>query len=151
MSVISFGNPLKVYLAAPYRHKERIKEVAAELRASGITVTSRWLEEPYKSTISPIDLPYETNRHYAMQDIEDVSAADVLVLFTDPTKTIFRAGRHVEFGIAVGLGLSRPFPIFVVGPEHENIFHYLGQVQHFETWEVAKEKLLQLHRIERVG
>ncbi len=114
-------------------------------------MTSRWLEETYAPTVQLVDVPIEDNQKFCTQDIEDVLAADVMVFFTDPTKTITRAGRHVEFGIAVGLGLSRPFPIFVVGQEYENIFHYLGQVQHFNDWEKARQRLLQLHRIERVG
>ncbi len=151
MSIVNFGTPLKVYLAGPYSHKERIQEYALELRATGITVTSRWLDETYSPSVQMADVPVEDHRKFSLQDIEDVQSADVLVFFTDPTKTITRAGRHVEFGIAVGLGLNRPFPIFVVGLEYENIFHYLGQVTHFPTWQRAAERLSQLPRIERVG
>lgn len=140
---------LKVYLAAPFRRKDEIKDYATELRALGITVTSSWLEEPYKPTIEVHEIPADQNRRYAMQDVNDVVAAHILVLFTDPTKTIFRAGRHVEFGIALGIGRSRPFPIFVVGEEYENIFHHMPQVYHFTTWEEARTRLVELARTER--
>lgn len=149
MSIIQFGTPLRVYLAAPYRWKDEIQHRAAELRAAGITVTSQWLNEPHTADTKPTDLPFETNRFYAEQDFMDVVSADVLVLFADHTKSIIRAGRHVEVGIAIGVGLQRPFPIFVVGREYENIFHYLPQVHHFDDWNQTLERLLQLSRIER--
>jgi nucleoside 2-deoxyribosyltransferase len=134
---------MKVYLAAPYVTKDAVKERAVELRARGIEVTSRWLEEPHKSSTQLGELSFEDHQKYALQDVEDVIAADVLVFFTDPTKTILRGGRHVEFGIAVALGM----PIFVVGFEEENIFHYLPAVQH-DTWEETVKQLLILRDVE---
>lgn len=134
---------LKVYLAAPYSQKEQIKTYAEELRSVGIEVTSSWLDEPHKPTTGPDDLTYEDNQRYAVRDVQDVVAAEVLVFFTDPTKTIVRGGRHVEFGIAIGVGLYRALPIFVVGGR-ENIFHYLPQVHHFDTWSDMKFQLMTL-------
>jgi nucleoside 2-deoxyribosyltransferase len=136
---------LKAYLAAPYSMKDVIKERAAELRAAGVEVTSRWLEEPHRPTTQLHELTREDHQFYALQDVEDVRNADILVFQTDETKTIIRAGRHVEFGIAIGIALERAFfPIFVVGQDHENIFHYLPQVTHFESWEVVKNYLISL-------
>jgi nucleoside 2-deoxyribosyltransferase len=130
---------LKVYLAAPFSRKDAINVYAAELRACGIEVTSRWLDENHLSSVQMTDLSPIEHQTYAVQDLDDVAKADILVLFTDPTKTIIRAGRHVEFGIAVGINLTlRPMPIFVVGNEHENIFHYLSQVRHYDSWDTAK-------------
>src|SRR5882672_7222295 len=102
------GASMKVYIAAPYRMKNEIKARAMGLRDCGIEVTSSWLNEPHKPNTQMGDLTHEEHQKYALQDVQDVVAADILVLLTDPTKTIVRAGRHVEFGIAVGLGLSRP-------------------------------------------
>lgn len=135
---------LKVYLAAPYKEKDFIAVCAEELRAGGIEVTSSWLHEPHAPNIGMADLTAEDHRKYAIQDVKDVKAADILVFWTDPTKTIIRAGRHVEFGIAIGLGLSRPMPIFVVGKECENIFHYMPQVIHFESWEKIRDFLIKM-------
>lgn len=141
---------MKVYLAAPYSMKDTLAVHAEELRSRGIQVTSSWLNEPYKSTISPQDLPPEENQSYALQDVNDVVAANILVFYTDPTKTIVRAGRHVEFGMALACGrMGRPFPIFVVGKEHENIFHYMPQVYHFETWDAVRQRLCELAQTER--
>lgn len=139
---------LKVYLAAPYKMKEVIRTRAEELRGHGIGVTSSWLEEPEKPTVALADVSDTKNRQYAHQDILDVEAADILVFQTDLTKTILRAGRHVEFGIAIGLGRTRPYPILVVGEDKENIFHHLPQVYHFKDWPSVVEYLSVLARVE---
>jgi nucleoside 2-deoxyribosyltransferase len=128
---------MKVYLAAPYPEKEMMNMYAAQLRREGITVTSRWLEEPHAPTTGMGDLTPDQHLEYALQDIQDVRAADILVFFTDPTKTLTRGGRHVEFGIAVERGI----PIYVVGG-FENIFHYLLNVVHMEDWQQAKHAVL---------
>ena len=131
---------MKVYLAAPYQKKAQMNVCAAELRAGGVEVTSSWLDEPHKPTTQMHELTPEEHQKYAIQDVRDVQAADILVLFTDPTKTIVRAGRHVEFGIAV----QRKIPIFVVGDERENIFHHLPKVLHFQAWYFLRDMLLAM-------
>jgi nucleoside 2-deoxyribosyltransferase len=129
---------MRVYLAAPYVKKDQINEYAAELRAGGIEVTASWLDEPHKPTTQMQELTHEEHQKYAIQDVKDVQAADILIFFTDPTKTIIRAGRHVEFGIAI----HRRIPIYVVGEERENIFHHLPKVVHFKEWPLLREFLL---------
>ena len=132
---------LKVYLAAPYQMKDVIIARAAELHACGITVTSTWLEEPHSPSTGPNELFAEKRQSYAIQDVNDVFAADILVFQDDPS--IVRAGRHVEFGIAVAIGRTRPMPIFVIGSP-ANIFHFLPQVYFFESWETTKNRLCEL-------
>jgi hypothetical protein len=136
---------LRVYLAAPYQMKDFIIGRAAQLRACGIQVTSSWLNEPHSSSTKPSELPAEERRAYAIQDVADVFAADIVVFQDD--SHIRRAGRHVEFGIAVAIGQTRPMPIFVVGAERANIFHFLPQVHHFSTWDETKDRLCELARI----
>lgn len=133
---------MNVYLAAPFSQKDQINIYAAELRAGGIEVTSSWLNEPHPPTVQMPDLTHEDHQKYAIQDIKDVRAAEIMVLFTDPTKSIVRAGRHVEFGIAI----ERQMPILVVGLEHENIFHHAPRVMHFDSWEKVRD-LLMLWRV----
>lgn len=132
---------LKVYLAAPFQQQKQMQLRAAELRAVGIQVTSRWLEEQDK----PMgEIPGHIRRINAIHDVEDVIAADMLVFHDDPT--IQRAGRHVEFGIAVGIGTTRSFPILVLGPPN-NIFHYLAQVYHFDSWADLKANLIHISKL----
>jgi len=137
---LTWRSTMKVYLAAPYSRKDEIKGYAEELRAGGVTVTSSWLEEPHTPTTQMQDLTHEEHLKYAVQDVKDVHAAKLLVFFTDPTGTIVRGGRHVEFGIA----LERRMPIFVIGEQRENIFHHMPGVMHFESWEKVRALLIAM-------
>lgn len=134
---------MKVYIAASYSLKETVKQEAADLAAIGIECTSSWIKERHAPTVQMNELPHEEHQQYAIQDVEDVLAGDALVFHTDPTKTIVRAGRHVEFGMVIMKSrmLHRDIPIYVVGLEEENIFHHMPQVKHFATWQ---EVLVQL-------
>jgi hypothetical protein len=128
---------MNVYLAAPYSMKYTIAERAKDLADAGINCTSTWVTEPHDPKIQMSELSPEYHKKYAIQDVRDVQRSDIFVFHTDPSKTIVRGGRHVEYGIFVGLRLARGSedPIFVVGEDHENIFHYLPNVRHFATWE----------------
>ena len=137
---------MKVYIAAPYVMKELIQARAAELRAGGVVVTSTWIDEPHKPTTQMNELTPAEHQKYAVQDVKDILAADIIVFHTDPTKTIVRGGRHVEFGMFVGMRavLKKGLPIFVVGEDYENIFHYLPQVTHFSSWENVRNLLIAM-------
>ncbi len=64
-----------------------------------------------------------------MEDAADLAAADCVVSFTEaPRSTSSRGGRHVEFGMALGLRKH----CVVIGPR-ENVFHCLPQVAIFRT------------------
>ena len=132
---------MNVYLAAPYSMKDTIAERAKDLADAGIRCTSTWVTEPHDPKIQMSELSPAYHQKYAVQDVRDVRRADIVVFHTDPSKTIVRGGSHVEFGIFVGLHAnfdgSLKEPIFVVGEEYENIFHYLPNVRHFATWEGA--------------
>ena len=139
---------MRVYIAAPYSMKDTIAKEAAELEAAGFICTSSWVKEPHKPTTQMHELTHEEHQTYALQDVRDVAYADALVFHTDPTKTIVRGGRHVEFGMMVGISMARNHifhdrsrPIYVVGTEQENIFHHLPQVTHFQTWEQVLAQL----------
>ena len=58
---------------------------------------------------------------FAAVDYEDVAAAHVLIAFTSrPADGPSRGGRHVELGLALGMGKR----VIIVGP-FENVFHRL--------------------------
>lgn len=146
---------MKVYIAAPYLKKEEMKVYAAKLRDLGIGVTSGWLDEPDKPAMGPQDLINTQNREYAMRDVQDVMDADAMIFFTDPTKTILRAGRHVEFGMILAINAMSQdedtMPIFVVGLEFENIFHHMPEVHHFQEWELALEAIRRFAKAHDLG
>ena len=136
---------MNVYLAAPYSMKDTIAERAKDLADFGILCTSTWVTEPHDPKIQMSELTPEYHQKYAIQDVQDVQRSDIFVFHIDPSKTIVRGGRHVEFGIFIGLHAnydgSLREPIFVVGEDHENIFHYLPNVRHFANWEAALNAL----------
>ncbi len=140
---------MKVYLAAPYQMKDTISKRAAELRELGIEVTSQWLDETHRANVQLQDLAPKDHQYYALRDVADLADADVFVLQPDSTETIKRQGRTVEMGIAVGIGLYRSYPVFVIGESEQNIFHYLPQVYHFPDWEATKARLVELAEIEK--
>ncbi|MCA1845765.1 MAG: hypothetical protein LC792_21740, partial [Actinobacteria bacterium] len=95
-----------------------------ELAAAGIVVTSRWLTDP-----TP-ELTDDAWRALAVKDLEDIQRAEALVLFAEHAPS--GGGRHVEFGIALGLGKR----LVVVGGI-ENLFQRLPRVDLAETWAEA--------------
>lgn len=125
---------LKVYLAARYSRRDELRSFRAVLIGGGFEVTSRWLGEGTPLDHKMSDLSEEYQRVSAEVDLEDIDAADYLILYSeDPDKGTPRGGRHVEFGYALAKGKS----IIVIGPK-ENIFHALPGIQHVRfTWEAS--------------
>ena len=113
-----------VYLSARFERRDELNGYRAELEAAGLEVTSRWLTDP-----TP-ELTDEAWRQLATKDVEDVRRAAGLVLFAEPGGG--GGGRHVEFGVALGLDKR----VIVVG-EPENLFHRLDAVEVVPTWEDA--------------
>jgi len=67
---------------------------------------------------------------FAQDDFRDVMACDLLIAFTEQPRTDKgRGGRHVELGLALGMGKK----VWVVG-HRENIFCWLEHITFFETW-----------------
>lgn len=106
--------PVRVYLAARYGRRDEMQGTARWLRSLGYVVTSRWVEcEDDDQMDSP-----EAAR-WAVNDVTDVLASDVLVLFGERAGVpgAGRGGRMVELGVALGAGKE----IIIVGPV-ENVF-----------------------------
>lgn len=125
------------YLASRYSNKEKMLEHAATLTSYGMEVTSRWLAETHAPSMDMVELDETTNRQIAMDDLEDVARADMLIFFCeDRNSQPPRGGRHVEFGYALALSVR----VVCIGSK-ENIFHYLPGVVHYESFEqfIAKE------------
>ena len=87
--------PVSVYLAARYSRKAELRGYRDQLEARGYTVVSTWLDIDHatdpvaaanerRSADAPDEGPPESARAYAHQDVEDVQAADILVLFAEP-------------------------------------------------------------------
>lgn len=137
---------LNFYLAARYSRREELCSYRSDLEQRGHTAPARWLLgshqahglEAARAVESDGPVPAAEALLFAADDMEDLLASDVLVAFTEPPRSPIatRGGRHVEFGVALGLrhtGLSER-RIFVVGPI-ENVFHALDDVDgRFDDW-----------------
>lgn len=150
---------MKIYLAARYSRREELCAYREQLIVLGHSVQARWLngEHQLANDGTPIGengvalvegtlrsgeiLPEKEmseraallRQRFAQDDWEDVNAAELVISFTEPPRSkANRGGRHVEYGIA----LANKARVIVVG-YRENIFHWLPQVEFFETWERA--------------
>ena len=134
---------MKIYLAARYSRREELCGYADALRGLGHVVDARWLlgnhqihEGADKVEAWAISIPIE-GRAFAVDDYEDVRAADMVISFSEePRSGNSRGGRHVEFGLAVAWGKK----VKVVGPR-ENVFHCLPTVEHHWMWADCLESL----------
>lgn len=114
----------RVYLCARYARHEELNGYATDLRAIGYNVQAEWITGAHHDTDSA---------ECARIDVAEVSHADIVVSFTEGPGDIQgrgRGGRHVEFGLALGLGKR----CIVVG-HRENVFHHLSAVEFFEKWQ----------------
>ncbi|MDD3983954.1 MAG: hypothetical protein PHU54_08445 [Candidatus Omnitrophica bacterium] len=133
---------MKAYIAARYDRREEMCGYAQQLRELGHTVTSQWLLGTHQlhDNAHKVDNPewYHPDEGitmdaapFAMEDILDIDAADTLIFFSEPPDVYSkRGGRHVEYGIALALGIR----LVVIGPR-ENVFHCLPQVERYDNWD----------------
>ena len=104
---------MKVYIAAPYVRRQAAQWLRGTLETAGVEVTSRWLSE------------LNNNDHAGAQmDLDDVDAADAIILYNPPNFHREGGGRHVEFGYAIAQGKR----LILVGTPSV-IFHYLDSVE----------------------
>ena len=120
--------PTSVYLAARFTRKAEMRQYAEDLDELGIGVTSRWVHAgAHEWTGTPDDaIPAGAQLGFAQDDLDDIDAADMLVIFTDQQGT--RGGMWVELGYALGQGM----PVLVVGPL-ANIFCAVADYR-VDTW-----------------
>lgn len=150
---------MKIYLAARYSRREELVGYRTQLEALGHTVQARWIngEHQLSDEGTPIgehgealvegtlrsgehlseheqsERAAKLRTRFALDDWEDVNTAELVISFTEPPRSkANRGGRHVEYGIA----LANRAQVIVVG-YRENIFHWLPQVQFYETWDQA--------------
>lgn len=128
---------MKCYLAAGFSRKNEIAEKSQELENLGIKITSTWPHEEMTANAKLHEVSDEYLRQHARKDLNEILAADALILFTqDPLVPFCRGGRMHEAGFAHALGKS----ILICGPR-ENLFHWLPEINQFNTWEDLKATL----------
>lgn len=142
---------MKVYIASNFADKDRVKARGEELKALGIECTSRWASETAPHNCKITDKPAQYMRETAVFDLEDIVAADKLVL-TVPTPEqlmnltphqMSRGGRTFESGLMYGFILAQwlvhgkklyestcvrqtgVISELIVMGDKENVFHFL--------------------------
>jgi hypothetical protein len=148
----------RFYLASRYTRLEELRSYRSQLNhifgGLGWSVQSRWLDGAHQWDGKMLEvaqayenpdglgatIPPEAAR-FALDDWEDVNAADIVINFTEAPRTVStsRGGRHVELGIALGLGKT----VIVVG-HRENIFHLLPEVTFCPGWSALLLHLTEL-------
>lgn len=128
---------MRVYIAAPFVHKQQAAGAALLLEARGFTITKRWWEhrdvdgekQPNGSTLYSSEQRAELQQQ-AFEDVEGVLSADVVVVLNLCTSE----GKAVEQGIAI----AERIPVLVYAPfgGYLNVFQHLGEgrVLVFDTW-----------------
>ena len=123
---------MKVYLASSYSRRAEMLEHAADLRAIGVEVVSRWIDGHHETR------PNADEHHtrleaarWAYEDLADIDEADTLILFTNPDGGYRRGGCKVEFGYALG----RDVDCLVIGPR-DDVFTCVDGVHHYDSWDV---------------
>ena len=121
----------KFYLAARYsRRAEMVRYSVELLDRGGHEVTSRWIEGAHRIPKGR-GVDEDEARRFALEDLADIDAADVVLCFTEEAGTPHtRGGRHVEFGYA----LARGKRCYCIGP-CENVFYWLLDVPQYLTFE----------------
>jgi nucleoside 2-deoxyribosyltransferase len=117
---------MKVYLAARFSRIDEMRECCAQLEARGFTVTSRWLNGGHEWEGTPDEaIPPDHAARFAIEDLDDIEAADILMCFTEPSRSgPSRGGRHVEAGYAI----AKHKTVICVG-HRENVFYCLPQIR----------------------
>ena len=120
---------MKIYLAGRYSRRAELAGYAAQLRAMGHEVTSRWLDGEHEAVELGGKATRSDEAEWACADAHDVLRADMLVAFTEADGGGRRGGRHVEFGLAVAWDKD----LAIIGPR-EHLFHSMCDVQEYGSF-----------------
>jgi hypothetical protein len=126
---------MKIYIAAQFESRKRLRPYADKLWNMGHEVVSSWLNE----TSKPPCMPHAAfMRKLAFKDCSEIQSADLLI--QDTFKMSYRGGAATEFGIALRAYQSKL--LWIVGPVR-SVFHYLNDKQ-FDSWTACLKTLRSL-------
>jgi nucleoside 2-deoxyribosyltransferase len=107
----------KIYLAANFAARDALQSVKTLLEQMGAVVTSRWIDSA--AFVPAVD---------ALMDIQDISAADMLLLFVDQYGPTSGRGKYFEFGYAYALGKQ----CILIGEANNCVFFALPNVPQYK-------------------
>lgn len=123
---------MKIYIAAPWKHRGQVPGIAAKIEAAGHTITWRWWTI---ENVPESERTVENLRHQAINDVQGVKDADLVLLINSERSE----GKSLEQGIAV----ADNKPIIAVGTRGEfsqNVFHYLTNYR----WVTSVDEALEI-------
>lgn len=124
---------MRVYLAGRYSRREELRGYAQALAQSGVgTADIAWLREEHDWDGTEGEEGLAQAQRFAIDDMQDLASAHAVVVWSEAPGGCRRGGRHVEYGVALGMGKH----VVVVGPL-ENVFYSLPSVPRFLTWDGA--------------
>src|SRR5712671_6939648 len=122
---------MKIYLAANFAAKEKMREFFNKLNLINHLVTSSWIDCNYDTEKETPD-----KEQAIIDNLKNLEESDCLILFVDQLGKIPGRGKYIEFGYALAIGMT----IYVVGQDsEESIFFFHPFVMRFGT----EEALLQ--------
>ena len=109
---------MKIYVAARFFDKDKLKAVYKRLKTDGHKITADWSKhlDP-----APYDKNQQLCKQYALKDLKGVLDCEVFILLTNE-KT--GSGSSTELGAALALNnlLKKP-KIYIVGKHLNNVFY----------------------------
>ena len=114
-----------IYIAAPWRDKELMPDIATKFEQAGHQITHKWwlVEDTPES-----ERNFDLLQAQAGLDFCGVEAANFLILINSAKSE----GKAVEQGIALGLGKSI-IAIGKLGAHSKNVFHYMSNYTWVDT------------------
>ena len=128
---------MKIYVAARFHEKERVKKIYTELQNKGHSITTDWT---VCQTKQPYSKNFEDARACALHTIQGVKDCEVFIFLTNPE---IGAGSSAELGAALLSNTLIKAPrIYVVGPYIDNNFcFYHPAIEKRETIEQVLTEL----------
>lgn len=113
-------NTMKIYVAARFHDKEKVKEIYTLLKQNGHEISADWT---WHTKFNPYSKHVQEVKSYATEDIEGIKNCDVFILLTSKEAG---AGSSTELGAALSLTLQTDKPkIYVIGEYiDENMFFF---------------------------
>lgn len=125
-----------VYFASGFNRRQKLRELAYELKPKGYTASSSWIylnERPDRGS----DQWEDFAKKICCSNLIDMLGSDILVIDTEGIKEDNHGGVHSELGFFLG----RDKPIYLVGPRGLNTFHWLPSIIQVDDYEELKAVL----------
>lgn len=111
---------MNIYIAHNFEAAEFLAEIITpQFEKAGHFITSRWIFNPTSELTG------------ALQDLEDIDRADILILYTKQYGERPGRGKYFEFGYALRAGKK----IILIGEEDNCVFYLLPNIIKFKNTE----------------